>query len=192
MAMKLTVEQLMRAVPSTNRKRAEEFVEVFNQWNERFGINTTVRLVHFLAQCWHESGALRYVEELASGAAYDTGAKAKALGNTPEKDGDGQKYKGRGFIQITGRANYQAYQDSGFCVGNLMAHPEWLSKSPGHTKSAMWFWWKKGLSAIADHDDGGKIGEDIVKQITRKVNGGQNGLAQRLYYYRCFKKEFGL
>lgn len=192
MTLKITVQQLMRAVPGTDRKRAQEFVEVFNQWSDRFGINTTASLVHFLAQCWHESGALRYVEELASGAAYDTGAKAKALGNTPEKDGDGQKYKGRGFIQITGRANYQAYQDSGFCVGNLMAHPEWLSKSPGHTKSAMWFWWKKGLSAVANRDDGGKIGEDIVKQITKKVNGGYNGLAQRLYYYRRFKGEFGL
>lgn len=183
----------MRAVSGTNRKRAEEFVEVFNQWSDGFGINTTVRLVHFLAQCWHESGALRYVEELASGAAYDTGAKAKGLGNTPEKDGDGQKYKGRGFIQITGRANYQAYQDSGFCVGNLMAHPEWLCQKPGHTKASMWFWWKNNLNALADKDNGdGRIGEDICKQITKKVNGGYNGLSQRLYYYRRFKKEFGL
>lgn len=190
--MRITVQQLMRAYPQTNRTRAEEFVAVFNEWSGKFGISTNARLIHFLAQCWHESGALRYVEEIASGAAYDTGAKAKALGNTPEKDGDGQKYKGRGFIQITGRANYRAYQESGFCVGNLMEHPEWLAKSPGHTKSAMWFWWKKGLSAIADLDDGGRMGEDIVKRITKKVNGGYNGLAQRQYFYRCFKKEFGI
>lgn len=183
----------MRAYPSTNRQRCEEFVAVFNEWCDRFGINTPARVVHFLAQCWHESGALRYVEELASGAAYDTGAKAKALGNTPEKDGDGQKYKGRGFIQITGQANYRAYQNSGFCVGNLMAHPEWLAQKPGHTKSAMWFWWSKGLNALADKDQGdGRIGEDICKQITRKVNGAYNGLSQRLYFYRRFKREFGL
>ena len=187
MAMKITVEQLLRAVSITNRKRAQEFVEVFNLWSDRFGIDTTARLVHFLAQCWHESGALNYVEEIASGKQYEG---RKDLGNVGP--GDGQRFKGRGFIQITGRANYQAYQNSGFCVGNLMAHPEWLSKSPGHTKSAMWFWWKNGLSAIADHDDGGKIGEDVCKRITKKVNGGNNGLAQRLYYYRRFKKEFGL
>jgi len=182
----------MRAVPNVHKEHVKEFVEVFNEWNERFGINTNKRLVHFLAQVFHESGALRYTEELASGAAYDTGAKAKALGNTPAKDGDGQKYKGRGFIQITGTANYRAYQNSGFCVGDLMKHPEWLSQKPGHTKSAMWFWWRSKLSAIADTDDGGTIGTEVVKRITKKVNGGYNGLSDRLYYYRIFKREFGL
>ena len=189
--MKITVQQLKRAVPQTNSQRAEEFVSVFNEWSDRFEINTPLRVVHFLAQVFHESGALKYVEELASGAAYDTGAKAKALGNTPEKDGDGQKYKGRGLIQLTGYNNYKAYNDSGFCVGNLMAHPEWLSKSPGHTKSAMWFWWKNGLSSIADTDN--NINSDeVCKRITKRVNGGYNGLSQRLYYMRRFKAEFGL
>ena len=191
MAFRITVEQLMRAYDKTNRKRAVEFVEVFNEWNERFGINNKKRLVHFLAQCWHESGALRYVEELASGAAYDTGPKAKALGNTPEKDGDGQRYKGRGFIQVTGFSNYKAYQNSGFCVGNLLAHPEWLAQKPGHTKASMWFWWRKKLNTIADRDDGTN-GEAICKEITRVVNGGYNGLSQRLFFYRRFKKEFGV
>ena len=191
MAFRITVEQLMRAYDKTNRKRAVEFVEVFNAWNERFGINNKKRLVHFLAQCWHESGALRYVEELASGEAYDTGSKARALGNTPEKDGDGQRYKGRGFIQVTGYSNYKAYQNSGFCVGNLLAHPEWLAQKPGHTKASMWFWWRKKLNALADRDDGAN-GEAICKEITHVVNGGYNGLSTRLFFYRRFKKEFGI
>lgn len=185
--MQITVQQLARAVPSVNRNNAAEFVRIFNEHYDKFGIDTPIRMVHFLAQVFHESGALRYTEEIASGKQYEG---RKDLGNV--NPGDGVKFKGRGFIQITGRANYQAYRDSGFCVGNLMAHPEWLSKSPGHTKSAMWFWYKNNLSQIADHDDGGKIGEDIVKHITKKVNGGYNGLASRLYYYRCFKKEFGI
>lgn len=190
--MKITTAQLLRAYPNTHKERAKEFVDTFNKWSDKFGINTVKRVVHFLAQVFHESGALRYTEELASGAAYDTGAKAKALGNTPEKDGDGQKYKGRGFIQVTGFRNYKAYEDSGFCNGRVTEHPEWLAQNPGHTKSAMWFWWKNNLSAIADEDDGGKRGEEIVKRITRKVNGGYNGLSQRLFFYRRFKKEFGL
>lgn len=185
--MKITVPQIMRACPSTNRARCEEFVAVFNEWNERFGINTPARVTHFCAQCWHESGALRYVEEIASGEKYEG---RKDLGNT--QPGDGKRFKGRAFIQITGRSNYQAYQNSGFCVGNLMAHPEWLCQNPGHTKASMWFWWKNNLSAIADEDDGGKKGEEIVKRITRKVNGGYNGLSQRTFFYRRFKKEFGL
>ena len=58
--------------------------------------------------------------------------------------------------------------------------------------ASLWFWQTHGLNEIADHDDGGKIGEDIVRLITKKVNGGTNGLAQRLFFYRRFKKQFGL
>jgi putative chitinase len=56
----------------------------------------------------------------------------------------------------------------------------------------MWFWQTNGLNEIADLDDGGMVGEDIVRRITKKVNGGTNGLSQRKFYYRRFKKEFGL
>ena len=189
--MNITAAQLRRAVPQTDRQRAEDFCQVFNEWAEKFGITTPLRTVHFLAQCWHESACLRYLEEIASGAAYDTGSLARRLGNTPERDGDGQRFKGRGIIQITGRANYQAYADSDFCVGDLMAHPEWLSQSPGCYKSAMWFWWRAKLSAIADQDNGQNASE-ICKRITRRVNGGYNGLSERQYYLRRFKREFGV
>lgn len=185
--MIITEAQIRRAVPATNRERLADFVKVFNEWSDRFGINTPKRVTHFLCQCWHESGALRYTEEISSGKQYEG---RKDLGNT--QPGDGVKFKGRGYIQCTGRSNYKAYMNSGFCVGNLLEHPEWLAKSPGNTKSAMWFWWKNNLNALADTDDGGTIGEDVVRRITKKVNGGYNGLSNRLYYYRRFKKEFGL
>ena len=190
--MVITTAQILRAYPNTNKVRLKEFVDTFNKWSDIFQINTPKRVVHFLAQVFHESGGLRYTEELASGAAYDTGEKAKALGNTQQKDGDGQKYKGRGFLQITGTNNYRAYQNSGFCTGDIMNHPELLAINPGHTKASMWFWWKNGLNAIADSDDGGAIGSDIVKRITKRVNGGYNGIASRLFFYRRFKKEFGI
>lgn len=177
--MKLTEELILRAVPTTNKTRLKDFVRVFNEWSEKFGITTRLRTVHFLAQCWHESCALRYLEEIASGAAYDTGKLAVKLGNTPQKDGDGQKYKGRGIIQITGRANYAAYEKSGFCNGKVTEHPEWLAQSPGAYKSAMWFWWKNGLNKLADTDD--------VNAVTRRVNGGLNHLQERTDYLRKFK-----
>ena len=188
----ITKPILLRAVPNLYIKRVDEFVASFNQWNIPFGIDNEKRITHYLAQVFHESGALRYVEEIASGATYDTGAKAVALGNTPEKDGDGQRYKGRGYIQLTGLNNYKAFNASDLCTEDIVAYPEKVAEFPLNQIASMWFWQQHGLNELADRDDGGKMGEDICRQITKKVNGGTNGLANRLYLYRRFKKEFGL
>jgi len=193
--MQINKQQLLRAlvgIAKPSAKSLDEFVASFNQWALAYEINNAKRLVHYLAQVMHESACLRYTTEIASGAAYDTGAKAIALGNTPEKDGDGQKYKGRGYIQLTGRANYKAFSDSDLCMEDVLKYPEKVALFPLNQMASMWFWQTKGLNALADLDDGGKVGEDIVRRITQKVNGGQNGIAQRLLYYRRFKKEYGL
>ena len=193
--MQINKHQLLRALIGIARpsaKSLDEFVASFNQWAMAYEINNTKRLVHYLAQVMHESACLRYTTEIASGAAYDTGAKAVALGNTPEKDGDGQKYKGRGYIQLTGRANYKAFSESDLCLEDVLQYPEKVALFPLNQMASMWFWQTKGLNALADMDDGGKVGEDIVRRITQKVNGGQNGIAERLLYYRRFKKEYGL
>lgn len=167
------------AVPTVNKERLEQFVNDCNKYSEQFGINTTLRMIHFLAQVFHESGQLKYVEEIASGKQYEG---RKDLGNIVS--GDGVRFKGRGYIQLTGRKNYQAYANSGYCVGNLMSHPEWLCNSPGNVKASMWFWQSRGLNELADRDD--------VRAVTKRVNGGYNGLAQRQYYYRRFKRSIGL
>lgn len=193
--MQINKHQLLRALVGIARpsaKSLDEFVASFNQWAMAYEINNTKRLVHYLAQVMHESACLRYTTEIASGAAYDTGAKAIALGNTPEKDGDGQKYKGRGYIQLTGRANYKAFSESDLCLEDVLQYPEKVALFPLNQMASMWFWQTKGLNTLADLDDGGKVGEDIVRRITQKVNGGQNGIAERLLYYRRFKKEYGL
>ena len=193
--MQINKQQLLRAlvgIAKPSAKSLDEFVASFNQWALSYEINNTKRLVHYLAQVMHESACLRYTTEIASGAAYDTGAKAKALGNTPEKDGDGQKYKGRGYIQLTGRANYKAFSESDLCMEDVLKYPEKVAQFPLNQMASMWFWQTKGLNDLADLDDGGKVGEDIVRRITQKVNGGQNGIAQRQLYYRRFKKEYGL
>ena len=193
--MQINKHQLLRALVGIARpsaKALDEFVASFNQWSQAYEINNTKRLVHYLAQVMHESACLRYTTEIASGAAYDTGAKAIALGNTPEKDGDGQKYKGRGYIQLTGRANYKAFSESDLCMEDVLKNPERVAEYPLNQMASMWFWQTKGLNSLADLDDGGKVGEDIVRRITLKVNGGQNGIAERLLYYRRLKKEYGL
>lgn len=207
--MRITEQQLRHAVPSIDNARVKDFIVVFNEYNERFGIVTPLRIAMFIAQILHESGNLKYVEENLNYSAEgllktfpkyfnranvnDYARKpekianrvyANRMGNGSEASGDGWRYRGRGFIQCTGKETYQAYQKSGFCVGNLVAHPEWLTKSPGCTKSAMWFWWKKGCNELADTGDN--------EAVTRRINGGLNGLANRNFLLRRLKREFGI
>ena len=177
--MKITEQQLRRAVPGVSTANLPAFVKTFNEWAEKFGVDTPMRVVHYLAQVFHESGNLRYREELASGQAYEG---RKDLGNV--KKGDGRRFKGRGYIQTTGRANYQAYADSEYCNGDLMAHPEWLAQAPGDQKSSLFFWQRNKLNRFADADD--------VRGLTKRINGGYNGLANRQKLTDAFKKEFGV
>lgn len=148
------------------------------KYAEEFDINTPLRWSHFLAQIAHESAELRYSEEIASGKAYDTGKLAVRLGNTPQADGDGQKYKGRGLIQITGRANYEAYKK--YCGFDVVTKPQLLAQPVGAIRSAMWFWKSKGLNELADRDE--------FTVITKRINGGTNGIEDRRKYLARAKK----
>ena len=148
------------------------------KYAEEFDINTPLRWSHFLAQIAHESAELRYSEEIASGKAYDTGKLAGILGNTPQADGDGQKYKGRGLIQITGRANYEAYKK--YCGFDVVTKPQLLAQPVGAIRSAMWFWKSKGLNELADRDE--------FTVITKRINGGTNGIEDRRKYLARAKK----
>lgn len=177
--MVITESQVRRIMPSAPNDRVREFVKSFNDWSGEFGINTPLRAAHYIAQVAHETGQLKWLEELASGKAYEG---RRDLGNT--QPGDGVRFKGRGLLQTTGRANYQAYANSQYCNGDLMAHPEWLAKFPGAQKSSMFFWLKKGLSALADKDN--------CRAVTQRINGGYNGYAQRAYFLRITKKVMGL
>ena len=125
----------------------------------------------------HESAELRYTREIDSGSAYDTGKLAERLGNTPEADGDGQRYKGRGLIQITGRFNYrQASLELFKDATTLLEHPELLEQPELAARSAAWFWWSNGLNTVADCPNS-------FQTITRRINGGLNGYAQRVAYF---------
>jgi putative chitinase len=171
-------EQLKKIFAHAKDERIDLFLEPLNETMCRYKIDTPLRQAHFLAQVGHESGELRYVKELASGKAYDTGRLAKALGNTPEEDGDGQKYKGRGLIQITGTANYRTL---GADLGeDFLAHPELLETPHYAALSAGWFWNKKNLNSFAD--------QDAIKTITKRINGGVNGLEDRKRLLEIAKK----
>ena len=207
--MIIVESQIRRIMPNVKETRVKEFVKCFNEWSDKFGISTPLRFVHFIAQIAHESGEFKSMEENLNYSAdgllrvfpkyftKETAAQyarkpekiankvyANRMGNGDEASGDGWRFKGRGAIGTTGRDNYKAYADSEFCVGDLMNHPEWLAQSPGCYKSAMYFWWKNGLNQIADTDD--------VVKVTKRVNGGTNGLAQRQYYYRMAKRVMGI
>lgn len=170
----ITREELVRIMPWA-KLRADVFLSPLNQTMDRYEIIGPLRMAAFLAQIAHESGELRYVRELASGADYDIGRKAVSLGNTPEADGDGQLYKGRGLIQLTGRTNYELCSKGLFGDDRLLQEPELLETPLYASLSAGWFWDKNYLNGLADVKD--------FRGITRKVNGGYNGFAQRLDYY---------
>lgn len=148
-----------------SQSRAEELGLAANVHLRTFGIlDNSLRLIHFLAQLAHESGNFRYMEEIASGAAYEG---RKDLGNT--QAGDGKRYKGRGPIQLTGRANYRKYgQQLGIDFEN---NPDIVALPSVGLLVACKFWSDNDLNTLADKDD--------VLTITRRINGGTNGLADR-------------
>lgn len=170
----MTPEQLQQIMPFARKSNTVLYAPLLTAAALEFEINTPARLAAWIAQLAHESGELNYVRELASGEAYDTGSLAKALGNTPEDDDDGRRYKGRGLLQITGWANYE---HAATALGiDCVANPPLLELPQNAARSAGWFWQSHGLNALADAGD--------FIRITRRINGGVNGLTQRSVYWR--------
>ena len=170
----MTEEQLRKIAPHATEENIKIYTPLLNKWMPYYSINTKLRQAAFIAQILHETDCFRYTEEIASGAKYDTGKLAIRLGNTPQKDGDGEKYKGKGCIMITGRANYEAVS-KGLGV-DFVSHPELLKEPRYAVQPACWWWTTHGLNLLADKKD--------FKGITKRINGGYNGYLDRLMYYR--------
>ena len=171
--------ELLAVMPNAG-KRIPAFLLPLNDAMFEFGITSGERMAAFLAQIAHESGELRYVRELATGSAYEGRAD---LGNT--EPGDGIKFRGRGLIQLTGRFNVQAISDF-FGIDfvddpSLLETPEWACRSAG------WFWGMNKLNILADHND-----EEHFKLITKRINGGLNGWADRLKYWNRARRVLGV
>jgi putative chitinase len=156
-----------------------------------YGITNALEQAHFLAQCAHESGQFAWKREFASGKAYEG---RKDLGNT--QTGDGVRYKGRGYIQITGRANYTSYNNylkSKSINDDVVAHPE-LLEGKFAADCSVWFWSVAGPKGNKNFPKRSKQGSSTadVTQISKWVNGGTNGLQDRIdkfgYYWSVLEK----
>lgn len=159
----------LRAIYRHARERdLDELARPIADTMTRYQIDTPLRQAHFLAQIGHESGELRYREEIASGDAYDTRTD---LGNTPEVDGDGRLWKGRGLIQLTGATNYRRY--AAFKQRpDILERPVIVATDLDLCADvAGWYWMRHDLNRWADADN--------LRAVTRRINGGYNGLADR-------------
>jgi putative chitinase len=172
----MTPQELAQAT-GARIDRAAEFLPIIEQAAPDFDINTPERLAAFLAQVGHESGGLHWLTELWGPTAAQLRYEGRSdLGNTEE--GDGFKYRGRGLIQITGRANYKKCSDA--LATDFIGDPDLLAQPEYAVRSAMWFWDSHGLNELADN------GDFVV--ITKRINGGTNGLDQRMALWEQAKE----
>ncbi len=172
----LTDDQLRLMFPNAGA-RLTPHLPYIKEALEAGDILSPDRMAAFLAQVAHESGEYRYMEELADGSAYEGRVD---LGNT--HPGDGPKFKGHGPIQITGRANHAA---CGKALGlDLIDNPRLITDAAYGTLSATWFWNSRELSKLAD------VG--WFREITRRINGGFNGMEDRLQYWNRNRRILGL
>ena len=185
--MTITAEQVKRAAkgPISNAANLASVMMALSAYGVVAGLNLPHRAVPFLAQLMHESGSFRYDREIWDGkgaqSRYDTRTD---LGNTPAKDGDGYKNRGRGPIQLTGGDNIRRFHawcgDKGLNPPDFISNPDLINTDPWEGLSAIWYWdvgnpERKSLNRYADKGD--------QEMITRRINGGLNGYADRLDYY---------
>lgn len=181
----------------------DKVIEQIPEVMQKFAVNTPLRLAHFLAQCGHESGGFKLTQENLNYSAkglmgifkkyFPTQALADQyarkpekianrvyggrMGNGPEASGEGYKFRGRGYIQLTGKQNYTAFDAS--VPESIVDSPDLVAtKYP--LASAAWFWSKNGLNTIADQG----ATNEVVTKITKRVNGGTIGLADRIKHFK--------
>lgn len=207
-------QQLIRRVLASytmpSNDALNEFVASFNQWNEVFKINTSLRIAAYLSQVLYESAFLsaktenlnysadgllktfpKYFKNRAEAEAYARQPEkiankvyANRYGNGNEASGDGWRYRGRGLIQLTFRSNYEEFSKYDLCTEPVLKNPDKVATYPLDQVAAMWYWEKKKINEPADRGD--------TTEVTKRVNGGTNGLAQRNVIYRRLIREFGI
>jgi len=204
----MEVTLLMKCLPGLKLEKATMWIDPVNRAFEQFDISTPLRQCHFLGQIGHESASLSVLEENLNYSAqglmktfpayfktmdlalrYQRNPQmianrvyANRMGNGPEGSGDGWRNRGMGPIQLTGKEiRLLAGKDLGF---DFIMHPESLLQPLPGMLVAGWYWHRNGLNFLADKDD--------VTAITKKINGGINGLSDRVYRMEICKKAMGL
>lgn len=179
--MKLTIQQLRKiATGPTSDSNMQSIIAGLDAYGASAGLDKPHRLAMYLGELAHESGNFRYDHEIwgptPAQARYDTRTD---LGNTAAVDGDGKLYAGRTGMMVTGKSNYAGFRDwcrqQGFSCPDFVATPEAIDTDPWEGLAPIWFWVTHGLNAFADNGD--------FVGITQKINGGQNGAADRQAAY---------
>jgi predicted chitinase len=184
----VTADQLQAIMPRITPARKAACLPFLHAAMTEFAIDRPARAAALLAQLAHESGQFRFMEEIwgptdAQKRYEPPGTLADRLGNS--QAGDGRRFKGRGPIQITGRANYARF---GALLGiDLLADPARAAAPEVAFRIAALFWSKKGLNELAD-----VATDDAFKEITRRINGGFNGLDDRRQFYAAARRVLGV
>lgn len=202
----ITKEQLRRAIPDAKDSNIEKYYEPLIAAMEHYRINTKNRIAAFLANLAHESASFNTIQENLNYSAkrliqvwpkhfrgrnlahyahqpqkIANVAYANRMGNGDKSSGDGWKYRGRGLIQLTGKTNYQMFSKA---IGaDIVGDPDWVLTPEGATISAAWFWDSRDLNKLADAGN--------LREITRKINGGYHGHADRVRRYNHIRKVLG-
>ena len=184
----LTADQLQSIMPALSPKRKTEFFPFLQAAMAEFAIERPARAAAFLAQLAHESGQFRFMEELwgptdAQKRYEPPSSLASDLGNT--ETGDGKRFKGRGPIQITGRANYRRFGD--LLRIDLVSNPTRAAVPDVAFRIAGAFWANNGLNELAD-----VATDDAFRAITKRINGGFNGLPERRRFYAAARTVLGV
>jgi putative chitinase len=203
----LTKEKLLRIFPNAAKSKLDLdlMVLVLNDAFPKAGMNTVNRQASFLAQCAHEASQFTRISENLNYSTeglqktfkkyFPTSAEAakyarkpieianrvyaNRMENGPESSGDGWKFRGRGFIQLTGKRNYRLCGNALHL--DLLADPDYVARSPiGAIETSLWFWKINNLNTFADRDD--------IRGQTLIINGGENGLVERTEYYERAKR----
>lgn len=180
--MRLTYDLIKRIARGTpDVSNTNSFLVAYEKYGKQFGLDQPHRIGQLLPQLMHESAEFRYDREVwgptPAQQRYDTRTD---LGNTPERDGDGELYKGRSPIQVTGKANYTEF--TAWCRKNISAsapdfvrQPDLINTDPWEGLAVFWYWSTRNLNRYADQGD--------IEMVTRRINGGLNGYADRLVLY---------
>lgn len=202
----ITQDNILEIFPNAKPDIIDALVNSVDMLAEKYEINTPLRLAHFLGQTALESGGFRLMEEnlnyssdrlMAVFPKYFRNIDARSyhrqpekianhvysnrMGNGDEESGDGYKFRGRGLIQLTGRNNYTLFaEDNNMDVDDVV---NYLTSPEGAVESAAWFWYKNDINELADQDN--------IRAVTKRINGGHHGLAERTKYTNYFKEVLG-
>lgn len=180
MNFKYTLEMVKAVLTKSSKVTAKDLLVDLNRMVLTSSINTPERCLAFLAQIAHETGNFKWLNELGGKYYFDKYDKGTSIGRRLGNNvyGDGYKFKGRGFIQLTGRYNYTQFQkyldlrNPDGSAPDIIHNPNLVSKLPLALDAAVWYWENRKLNRYADSGD--------FRMLTKAINGGYNGYSDRL------------